>query len=382
MIDVTQRSELLALGAAQWRDRGSAVRREAREALNDSPWSPAVVEAALDNALWDLDETRAVALARDDAGIDPRPVLVILPGNIIGPAVVCAFCAAAAGASVILKSPGIERRLAQVVARQFDQLGAPLAGTLDARYWAGGSIDVEDDMFARVRRAVVFGSDDTVDAVKRRSAGIEIIAYGDAFSIGFVPAGADLDEAARAASTDVAMFDQRGCMSPQTIYVHGDEGRAIQFARLLAGRLERARVDLPRAAAEPGEAALASDFLRRLAVIALAPKTHGLDTIVVGRSGAREDACPDYVVAVAPFGSPIRPGFGRIAIVMPCDAPARVRDAVEPAGRLLDTIGIASDEEVPPIPGELRQTHARRFCRLGSMQRPPFGYRPAIEDFA
>lgn len=358
------------------------MRAEARDALRESPWSPAVVEASLENALWDLDETRAAVLARDRASVDLRPVLVVLPGNIVGPAIASAFCAAAAGASVILKSPGIERRLAGVVARQFDALGAPLAGTLDARYWAGGSVDVEDDMFARVRRAIVFGSDETVEAVRRLAAGVDVVAYGDAFSIGFVPGDVDLDAAARAASTDVAMFDQRGCMSPQTIYVQGDEGRALQFARLLAGWLERASVDLPRAAAEPDEAALASDFVRRLSVIALAPKTHGLDTIVVGRSGAREDGCPDYVVAVAPFGSPIRPGFGRIAIVMPCDAPARASDVVAPFARGLDTIGIASDAQLLTIPGDLRQAHAGRFCRLGSMQRPPFGYRPAIEDFA
>ena len=82
MIEVSRRCELLARGAAQWRDPDSAVRREAREALRDSPWSPAVIEAALDNVLWDLDETRASALVRDREGLDPRPVLVILPNSI------------------------------------------------------------------------------------------------------------------------------------------------------------------------------------------------------------------------------------------------------------------------------------------------------------
>jgi len=382
MIDVSRRAELLAGGAAQWRDRDSAVRMQARDALRDSPWSPAVIEKALDNVLWDLDAPAAAALARERTGADERPVLVILPGNIIGPAIASAFCAAAAGASVVLKSPGIERRLAGVVARQFDLLGPPLQGTLDARYWAGGSIDVEDDMFARVRRAIVFGSDETVAAVKRRAAGIDVVAYGDAFSIGYVRAGEDIDGAARAACIDVAMFDQRGCMSPQTIYVEGDDGRALQFAWLLAGHLDRARVELPRATPEPGEVAAAADYLRRLSVIALAPKTHGLDTVVVGRSSGRVDACPDYVVAVAPFGAPVRAGFGRIVVVMPCSGGESVRDIVAPLGAQLDTIGVASDSPSPSIAIELRQTRAARLCALGEMQRPPFGYRPAIQDFA
>jgi len=156
----------------------------------------------------------------------------------------------------------------------------------------------------------------------------------------------------------------------------------MQFARLLSGHLERARVDLPRATPEPGEAAAAADFVRRLSVIALAPKTHGLDTVMVGRSGSGSGACPDYVVTLAPCGEPVRAGFGRIAVVMPCAGPESVRDVVAPSGALLDTIGIAADISIPTVPVELRHTRARRFCALGAMQRPPFGYRPAIEDFA
>jgi hypothetical protein len=68
--------------------------------------------------------------------------------------------------------------------------------------------------------------------------------------------------------------------------------------------------------------------------------------------------------------------------VMPCRTAADVGDAVAPFGRLLDTIGIASAQDAPSIPIELRRAHAGRFCRLGSMQRPPFGYRPTIEDFS
>lgn len=382
MIEVDRRAELLARGAAEWRDRTSPVRAEARAALSDSGWSLDVIELALDNVLFDLDANRASVISRAHASAAPRPVLVILPGNIIGPAVASAYCAAAAGASAILKSPGVERALAPVVARQLDRLGPPLAGSVDARYWKGGDPLLEADVFSRVRRIVVFGDDATVDAVRERAPGVDIVSYGDSFSIGFVPLSAPLGDACEDAALCVALFDQRGCMSPQTIYVEGDEGRALQFARLLAGSLVRLAEEMPRAAPEPNEAALAADLVRRLRVTALAPKTHGLDTVMVGAM-SNKDGPPDFIVAVLPFAAPVRAGFGRIVTVMPCSGSEAVSDAVAEYGERIDTIGVATASGAAlEIPAVFRRTIARRVCELGAMQRPPFGYRPAIEDFS
>jgi len=132
MIEVDVRLSSIARGAAEWRDPRSPVRAQAREALVGGPWSKEVVEAALDDVLWDLDVDAAIrAEARASrcrvAGeyLDDRPVLVVLPGNVIGPAVQSAYCAALTGSRAILKSSSVERSLAEIAARQFDRLGAP-----------------------------------------------------------------------------------------------------------------------------------------------------------------------------------------------------------------------------------------------------------------
>ena len=379
MIDVDRRADLIARGAAEWRDPDSPVRAEARDALRGGAWSPPVVEAALDNALWDLDGENAARLTHDRKRADPRPVLVVLPGNIIGPAVACAYCAAAAGASIIMKSPGAEQALAKVVAQQFDQLGPPLAGTIDARYWTGGDAAVEAPLLASVRHAVVFGGDDTIEELRRRSPGTHCIAYGDSYSVGLVLADADLKAAASNAARDVCIFDQRGCMSPQTIYVEGDDGRALRFAHALAAAIRAAIEILPRSPIGRDEAEAVAMAIRRLAVSAVAPMTHGLDTLIVGpdRGGA-----PEFVIAVEPAGPPTRHGYARIVAVKACADVHRFAEAVaDDGGARKETLGYAGT-----LDQNARETLARRsllrICALGEMQRPPFGYRPRVEDFA
>jgi hypothetical protein len=262
--------------------------------------------------------------------------------------------------------------LGPIVARQFERLGAPLSGTVDAQYWKGGDVSIEAGIFERVRKVLVFGDDSTCDDVRRRCGAVRCIAYGTAYSIGVVARGADLLAAADCAARDICMFDQRGCMSPQTIYVEGDDGDAIRFARALADGLRSTGRTLPRAQGTAVEAAAVAAWIRQLSVTAVAGRTHALETLLVG---PRTDGCPDFVVAVESPGPPTCAGFGRIVSVKACShAPPWDRAFV------CDTVGFAGPrtELVDQI---LTSAGPARTCALGEMQRPPFGYRPRIEDF-
>lgn len=371
MIGIDARRDSILRGAAEWRDRDSHVRREAREALQGGPWSAPVVEAALDDVLFDLDEHHDPTMTMDADRKDRRPVLVVLSGNVLAPVVASAYSAAAAGASALLKSSATERALAQIVVRQFDRLEAPLAGTIEATYWSGGDDEIEQTVFARVRRVVAFGSDETCASIRRRSP-VECIAYADAYSIALVTEEADYLAAAGAAARDVCVYDQRGCMSPQTIYVEGDEADALRFAQALARALDAMSGSLPPAPFDATEAATVAAWRRHLAVTCLPSKTHGLDTLLVGpmRSGS-----PEYIVGVEPFGPPTRAGLGRIVSVKPCASPPMLD-----GGGMLDTLGVAGRS---PLAIEMVDTSKpARVCSLGEMQRPPFGYRPKVADFA
>jgi hypothetical protein len=369
-----RRSVLLA-GAAQWSDPASDVRRAARARLAGEQWPAPVIEAALDNVLRDAD---AFLSRIPDADAGGLRVLAILPGNVIGPAVAVAYCAAAAGSTILLKASHRELHLADIVAEQFETLGPPVAGTLRALRWSGGDADFEAKVFGRVDRILVFGDDETIADVRRRAPPrVEVIGYGTAYSIAFVGAGADVQAAADAAARDIALFDQRGCLSPQSVYVEGGEARAILFAHALRDALLRIGVALPRALAGDAEKAAVAEFVRRLRVRALPPAIHALDTILIG---PQRQGVPDFVVGVEPYSPPACAGFGRIAIVKPCATPDAAASAAAALGARLDTVGVAGGA-TSALRHAFLAAGALRVCRLGEMQRPPLGYRPTLADF-
>ncbi len=371
---LSARQTTLLAGAAEWRASDSDVRRSAREVLRESEWPAQSIEAALESVLSDADEV----LRAWRAAPSEMTVLAILPGNIVGPALASAYCAAAAGARLMLKSSSRELHLADVIAAQFERLGPPVAGTLQPMRWSGGDVDTEAKIFPRAQRIVVFGDDATVEDVKRRAPErTSVIGYGSAYSVGFVPARSDLNEAAVAGASDVALFDQRGCLSPQTIYVEGDEARAILFARALDEALRETSRRLPRARASQAEQLAVAELIRRLHVRALPPVTHALATVYLGPQSA---GMPSHIVAVESYSSPTCAGFGRVVIVKPCQDVGQAAAAAKTLGSTLDTVGIAGK-----VPESLRQEFSKagalRVCELGLMQRPPFGYRPRIADF-
>ena len=372
--EFVRRCERIAAGAAQWRDPKSWVRRESRERLRDGIWSAPVVEAALDAALWDLDLGRATELVRryDRQGAS---ALVILPGNVLGPAITSAYCAAVAGARAILKPAQDERHLADVVVQQFEELGTPLASTIESRHWRGGDERLEGHAFSEATRVIVFGGDEAVQSVRSRIERPDrVVEFADAFSIGVVGPNADVRQAARGTAIDVCMFDQRGCMSPQTIYVAGPHERAIIFGQALARALAEIDRRLPRARPAAGEQAALADLIRLLSASVLDSPTHGLGTLIVDR---RHQMIPSYVIAVEPFGSPRCAGFGRVVSVRPFAAMPALADVVKAFGRPLDTVGVGG----AIAPADTQLFGAQRVCALGEMQRPPFGYRPSPADF-
>ena len=366
---------------AEWRDPESWVRREARDRLAGGLWSGPVIERAFDLAFSDrADETPRMQIGnwseqtRDRA----RRALVILPGNVIGPALCAAFAVAISGGSAILKASSTERAVADIAARQFAAIGAPLAGTLEARYWPGGDREAEAAAMAEVDAVIAFGSDETIDAIRARVPREKhFTGYGTRYSVGLVTAGADLAAAAEAASVDVCLFDQAGCMSPQTIYVAGDASRALRFATALDAAMRSTSVRLPRVRPSRDEAAAANDVLRRSYLTAIDANSHGLSPVL---AGPEHGGCPEYLVVVEAQGEPRTHGFGRIVVVMPLEL-GRPPVITKPYERL----GIAAaggeqleSELLVALRGN-EAKHAPRFVDLGHMQDA--GGLPSADDF-
>src|SRR5207249_730597 len=128
--------------------------------------------------------------------------------------------------------------------------------TIVAAYWPGGDPAREDAALGRAEVVAVTGSDATLAALAPRL-GRRLIAHGPRWSVAVVghAAAADVD----ALALDVALHDQRGCLSPHAVYVTGDaRGFAERLAAALvalAGRLPPGRASIDTRAAARLQAA-------------------------------------------------------------------------------------------------------------------------------
>ncbi|HSR42974.1 MAG TPA: acyl-CoA reductase, partial [Longimicrobiales bacterium] len=118
-------------------------------------------------------------------------------------------------------------------------------------YWPGGDSAAEDAVLAAADLVVAYGSDASVSSVRRRvPAHVPLVRYHHRASAAVVGREAlsegTVDEVAAAAARAVALFDQRGCVSPQVVWVEeGGESSARTFAAALARALSRLEEELP-----------------------------------------------------------------------------------------------------------------------------------------
>jgi hypothetical protein len=89
-----------------------------------------------------------------------------------------------------------------------------------------------------VGQVLAYGEREALEDLERRAPG-KVVGYGPKTSLGVVGASADVRVAAEGLARDVALFDQRGCLSVVAVYTAGD-------AEDLAGRLEIELLDLAR----------------------------------------------------------------------------------------------------------------------------------------
>jgi len=100
---------------------------------------------------------------------------------------------------------------------------------------------------------LAYGDQAALDDLERRAPG-KVVGYGPMTSLAVVAASADFRAAAEGLARDVALFDQRGCLSVVAVYTDND-------AEALAGRLasellDMARIWPPGPAAKPVSAAV------------------------------------------------------------------------------------------------------------------------------
>jgi hypothetical protein len=201
------------------------------------------------------------------------PVLVVLASNLPGLAVQPLLPALALRRPVLLKSPSVEPLFAPAFLAALVRREPRLAGAVAAATWAGGDAGLEAPLLAAMGTVVAYGGSEALADLARRAPG-KLVAYGPKMSVAAIDMadtdladtgsgrGASLAALAAGLARDVALFDQRGCLSVAAVYVAG----GLDAAHRLAGHLQAALAELaerwpPGPAAAPALAAVQQERL-------------------------------------------------------------------------------------------------------------------------
>lgn len=265
-------------------------------------------------------------------------VAVILASNVFVGALRAIALALASAENVVVRPSRRDPAFARAL----------VAGVGDARIVLDEAFDVTTLDSGEVH---IYGSDETIRDVRSRvRPGVRVVAHGSGLGVAWISANADIAVASRGLAEDIAVFDQRGCLSPRIVLVEGEPSRADVFADALHSELVRMDVEIPRGDLS-GDVRAESD--RYIAAMTYA---------------GRVLASPGHVVGIAPPASALVscPAYRHVH-VMPVATESDAASVLAPLSAVL--IAMGSDDEAAAR--RLAPKWAR-ISTLGRMQKPPF----------
>lgn len=210
--------------------------------------SPPALAAALECILRGVRGQQAEAIFRQGAGrTQPSPLLVVLASNIPALALQALLPALALRRPVLLKSASAEPCLVPLLVDRLVAHEPALRPALAALAWPGGERSLEEPVMARVGQVIAYGGGDAMDDLERR-VGNKLLSFGPKLSLAVLGAEVDAQRVAAGLARDIALFEQRGCLSIQGIVTFGD---ARALADALAAALQQLAVQWPRATQRP-----------------------------------------------------------------------------------------------------------------------------------
>ncbi len=208
-------------------DPGSVERRELDPALTRlCRLSLEGLTAGLQAVLGGVSAPAASELQRQiwrlpDRRTPTAPVLVILASNLPGLAVQPLLPALLLRRPVIVKSPSSEPLFAPALVRALRTRLPRLESALAAITWQGGDPSLEAPLLRAAERILAYGDTEALEDLQARAVG-ELVPYGPKTSLAIVSGSVDPVSQAPGLARDIALFDQRGCLSVQAIFTDGE----------------------------------------------------------------------------------------------------------------------------------------------------------------
>jgi hypothetical protein len=347
---------------AHWLSQGaSSLARQADgrcDALSEATGlSIPMVEWAARTTLETITENAMLALVQDarkstDRALNPIGLLsVVLAGNVFTASVRGIVVPLLFGVPVLVKASSRETL--------FPAMDSRLGAAIDVVTFQGGDIEAEAALVELAEAVSAYGSNETLEAISARLESSPLIAHGHGVSVAYCGTqalgDALLGDTVSKLSLDICAYDQRGCLSPQLVYVEETPDRSsMDFAeRLAKDGLELLSRTLPRGPL-PVSVGAAQAQWRGIAEVE--------GTLVRGDT---------YAVSVRE-AQPIRwsPAYRNVTV-----APVRGLDealqAMQPIGSSLKCIG-ADSASIPELEAGLANSSALNAyaCTIGTMQTP------------
>jgi hypothetical protein len=228
----------------------------------------------------------------------------------------------------------------------------------EMRVLAECSEDLPDEWINRAAAVIVYGSDESVAALRRRIPVEKIfIGHGHKVSMGIVwddPSFGSCADAAR----DSSLYDQQGCLSPQVFYVRETRGGfARDYAAHLASAMDQFNRLHPRGS-------LSLEDKAAIANLRAAYRFRAVGDLRVAIW--EDDGAMDWTVIYEEDAWFTASPLNRVVFVKPL--PEKLPEAIGPVIGYIGAVGLwPCTEELADRFTALRSS---RFCPLGRMQDP------------
>jgi hypothetical protein len=177
--------------------------------------------------------------------------LTVGSGTVPGVGVTALIRALLLKSSILLK-PGLgDVALPVLFARALREESEVFRKCLAVAYWDGDKERIGDKILDKAGVVVVYGSQETIRSIRNQiPKTTDLVAYGQRLGVGLVGREALSEMEALQTAQKVAMsistFDQKGCVSPQVLYVEqGGEVAPVDWVKVLASAMDELEKQLP-----------------------------------------------------------------------------------------------------------------------------------------
>lgn len=278
---------------------------------------------------------------------------------------------------LLLKTSSDEPYLARAFVDELRSIKPELADCVAVMTWPGGDAPLDDAVAQGSDLVIVYGGTDAVASMRRRCPPTtRFIGYGNRVSLGVISrtdtlsGSPSLRSVALGIALDASAYDQRGCMSPHTIFVATDAPWSPdQLAESLASfAFLRVEEILPRGNID-------AQTLARI------QQSRGVFEFT-----GRVYTAPTATILVADDTRFYPSPGGRTLHIVPYRQTSDLLDALAPLHDVLSSASLlCSPQERSTLVSQLGRAGVRRICRPGRMQRPVLirehDGRPRIADW-